>query len=43
MSADQDKQIGIRRGARSHKLRGGFVKQNEIFEKSQKFKGQFKI
>jgi hypothetical protein len=36
MSADQHKQIGIRRGARVHQLRGGFVKQSEIFEKSQK-------
>jgi hypothetical protein len=40
MSADQHKQIGIRRGARSHQLRGGFLKQKEIIEKSQKLKGQ---
>jgi hypothetical protein len=40
LSADQHKQIDIRRGARSHQLRGGFVKQNEIFEISQKLKGQ---
>jgi hypothetical protein len=43
MSADQHKQIGIRRGARSHQLRGGFIKQDEIFDKStelKKFKNQ---
>jgi hypothetical protein len=28
MSADEHKQIGIRRGARSFLLRGGFIKQN---------------
>jgi hypothetical protein len=32
MSADQHKQIGVLRGARSHQLRD---KQNEIFGKSQ--------
>jgi hypothetical protein len=30
-----NKQIGIRGGARSFKQRGGFMKQNENFEKSQ--------
>jgi hypothetical protein len=40
MSADQHKQTGIRPGARSHQLRVGFVKEHEIFEKSQKLKGQ---
>jgi hypothetical protein len=27
--------IGIRRGARSFQLRGGFIEENENFEKSQ--------
>jgi hypothetical protein len=40
MSADQHKQISIRRGARSSQLRGGFMKQNENFEKSQELKGR---
>jgi hypothetical protein len=40
MSADQHKQIGIRGGARSFQLRGGSIKQNESFEKSQDLKGQ---
>jgi hypothetical protein len=40
MSADQHKQIGIRRGARSFQLRGGFVQQNENFGKSQELKGR---
>jgi hypothetical protein len=40
MSADQHKQIGIRRGARSFQLRGGFIKQNENFENSQEIKGR---
>jgi hypothetical protein len=40
MSADQNKQIGIRGGARSFQLRGGSVKQNERFEKSQELKGR---
>jgi hypothetical protein len=35
MSADLHKQIGIRGGARSFQLRGGSIKQNESFEKSQ--------
>jgi hypothetical protein len=35
MSADQHKQIGIRGGARPFQLRGGSIKQNENFEKSQ--------
>jgi hypothetical protein len=39
MSADQHKQISIVRRARSHLLRGGFMKQNEIFEKSPELKG----
>jgi hypothetical protein len=38
MSADQYQQIGIRRGARSHQWRGGFIKQNGNIEKSQEFK-----
>jgi hypothetical protein len=33
-----EKQIGIRGGARSFKLRGGSIKQNESFEKSQDLK-----
>jgi hypothetical protein len=40
MSADQCKQIGIRGGARSHKGRGGFIKQNGNFEKSQELNGR---
>jgi hypothetical protein len=40
MSADLHKQIGIRGGARSFQLRGGSIKQNEIFEKSQELKDQ---
>jgi hypothetical protein len=39
MSAGQDKQIGIRGGASSHQWRGGFIKQNGNFEKSQELKG----
>jgi hypothetical protein len=38
MSADQHEQIGIRGGARSFQLRGGSIKQNENFEKSQEVK-----
>jgi hypothetical protein len=38
MSADQHKQIGIRGGAMSFQLRGGSIKQNENFEKSQESK-----
>jgi hypothetical protein len=38
MSADQHKQIGIQGGARSFQLRGGSIKQNESFEKSQELK-----
>jgi hypothetical protein len=38
--ADQHKQIGIRGGARSFQLRGGFIKQNESFEKSQELKSR---
>jgi hypothetical protein len=38
MSADQHKHIGIRGGARSFQLRGGSMKQNENFEKSQELK-----
>jgi hypothetical protein len=40
MSAEQHKQIGIRRGARSFQLRGGSIKQNESYEKSQELKGR---
>jgi hypothetical protein len=40
MSADQHKQIGIRGGARSFQLRGGSMKQNESFEKSQELKSR---
>jgi hypothetical protein len=38
MSADQYLQIGIWGGARSFQLRGGSIKQNENFEKSQELK-----
>jgi hypothetical protein len=40
MSADQYKQIGIRRGARPFQLRGGFIKPNLNFENSQELKGR---
>jgi hypothetical protein len=40
MLADQYKQISIRGGARSYQLRGGFIKQNGNFEKSQELKGR---
>jgi hypothetical protein len=40
MSADLHKQIGIRGGATSFQLRGGSIKQNESFEKSQELKGR---
>jgi hypothetical protein len=40
MSADHNKQIGIRGGARSFQQRGGFLKQNGNFEKSQELKGR---
>jgi hypothetical protein len=40
MSADQHKQIGILRGARSFQLRIGFIKQILIFEGSKKLKGR---
>jgi hypothetical protein len=40
MSADQHKQIGIRGGARSFQLRGGSIKQNERFEKSQELESR---
>jgi hypothetical protein len=40
MSADQYKQIIIRGGGRSHQWRGGFIKQNGNFEKSQELKGR---
>jgi hypothetical protein len=33
-------QIGIRRGARSFQLRGGFIEEKENFEKSQELKGR---
>jgi hypothetical protein len=39
MTAEQYKQIGIRAGARPHEFRGGFIKQNGNFEKSQEVKG----
>jgi hypothetical protein len=42
MSADHYKQIGIRGGARSFQLRGGAIKQNERFEKSQELKDRSK-
>jgi hypothetical protein len=42
MSADQYKQIGIRGGARSQQLRGGFIKQNGNFEKSQELRADQK-
>jgi hypothetical protein len=35
ISAEQHKQIGIRRGASSFQLKGGSSKQNESFENSQ--------
>jgi hypothetical protein len=38
MSADLHKQIGIRGEARPFQLRGGSIKQNESFEKSQELK-----
>jgi hypothetical protein len=38
MSADRHKQIGIRGGARSFQLRGGSIKENESFKKSQELK-----
>jgi hypothetical protein len=41
MSADQHKQNGIRGGARSFQLRGGNIKQNENFEKSQELKDRY--
>jgi hypothetical protein len=40
MSADQHKQICIRGGARSFQLRGGSIKQNESFEKSQELQSR---
>jgi hypothetical protein len=41
MSADQYKQIGIRRGATSINMKNIFSnKQNENFEKLEEFKGQ---
>jgi hypothetical protein len=33
-------QLGIREGARSFQQLGGFIKQNESFEKSQELKGR---
>jgi hypothetical protein len=38
MSADHNKQIGIWGGARSFQLRGGSIKQNENYERSQELK-----
>jgi hypothetical protein len=40
MSADQHKQIGIRRGATPFYMATGFIKQNKNFEKSQELKGR---
>jgi hypothetical protein len=40
MSADQHKLIGIRGEARPFQLRGGSIKQNESFEKSQELKSR---
>jgi hypothetical protein len=40
MSADEYKQIGIRRGARFFQLSGGFIKQNQSFENLQELKGR---
>jgi hypothetical protein len=40
MSADQHKQVGIRGGARSFQLRGGSIKQNESYEKSEELMGR---
>jgi hypothetical protein len=40
ISAEQHKHIFIRGGARSFQLRGGFMKQNGTFEKSQELKGR---
>jgi hypothetical protein len=33
-------QLGIREGARSFQLRGGFIKQNENIKHSQELKGR---
>jgi hypothetical protein len=40
MSADQHKQIGIRRGATPFNMSTVYIKQNVNFEKSQDLKGQ---
>jgi hypothetical protein len=40
LSADEYKQIGIRQGARSFQLRGGFIKQNQSLENLQELKGR---
>jgi hypothetical protein len=40
MSADRHKQIGIRRGATSFKMRIGFIKKNLNFEQSQELQGR---
>jgi hypothetical protein len=40
MSADQHKQIGIRRGATPFNMSTVYIKQNLNFEKSQELKGQ---
>jgi hypothetical protein len=40
MSADQHKQIGIRRGATPFNMRTAFIKQNGNFEKSHELKGR---
>jgi hypothetical protein len=40
MSADQPKQMGILRGARSHQWGDGFIKKIKFFKKNQELKGQ---
>jgi hypothetical protein len=40
MSADQHKQIGIRRGATPFNMSTVYIKQNVNFEKSQELKGR---
>jgi hypothetical protein len=40
LKGQSHEQIGIRGGARSFQLRGGSIKQNESFEKSQELKGR---
>jgi hypothetical protein len=40
MSADQHKQIGMRRGATPFNVKSVYVKQNVNFEKSHELKGR---